>query len=131
MSKLIRKNETEGNLERVPAAANAPVWRPDSDIVETAEGFRLLADLPGADPESLLVELERNVLTIQAKTARGGETETGYREYEPGDCYRTFRLGFEADPEKVEAKLADGVLRVFLPKAEAHRPKRITVQVAS
>ena len=130
MSQLVHKTEND-TVERLPSAANAPVWRPDTDVIETAEGFRLLADLPGADPESLVVEIERNILSVQAKTRQTEGSEKGYREFEPGDYYRTFRLGYEANPEKVEAKLTDGVLCVHLPKADAHQPKRIAVNVGA
>ncbi len=57
------------------------------------------------------------------------EAEFLLNELPSGTFRRTLRLPNEVDAEKVEAKIADGVLTLTLPKAESARPKKIKVTV--
>jgi HSP20 family protein len=50
-----------------------------------------------------------------------------YREYQEGGYERLFSLGDRIDSEKINAKLENGVLILVLPKAEAHKPRKITI----
>ena len=61
---------------------------------------------------------------------RQNEGTTNYllHEYGVGDYYRSFRLGEGIDPDKIEAHLKDGVMKLHLPKSEATKPKKIAVQ---
>ena len=102
---------------------------PDVDIYETDDGLMLLADMPGAAPETLNVQLEKNVLTIQgqAEPVDAAGRSIIHAEYEPGDYYRAFDLSEEIDQEGIEPSFKDGVLTLRLPKAERAKAKKIMV----
>jgi HSP20 family protein len=106
-----------------------PTFRPRVDILETDAGLVLIADMPGATPESVEIMLEHRQLTIRADVedhAPEGMSAL-YLEYEVGDWERSFTLSREFDMEKIEAALKDGVLTVTLPKAPEMEAKRIQV----
>ena len=104
-------------------------FRPAVDIYETEQGLVVLADVPGAKPEGLDITLERRVLTIRAAVedhAPEGYSPV-YQEYEVGDFECQFTLSGDFDSDRVEASLADGVLRLTIPKAE--QPEARTIKV--
>ena len=115
-----------------PAEQTRPgrIFTPVVDIFETEKELTLLADMPGVRAEDLKIDLRQNVLTLSADTAPiGGSDEKELLvEYEYGKYYRQFTLGEMIDQGNIDAKLADGVLRLSLPKVEKATPKKITVK---
>jgi HSP20 family protein len=104
---------------------------PRTNIMEGAEDYRILMDLPGVRNEDLEISLENDILTVKAQ--RSLETPDGYtnRRLEmPGkvEWSRTFDVGGGVDTEKISAKLDQGVLMLSLPKSEKNLPRRIQVQ---
>src|SRR3954451_23479466 len=80
----------------------------------------LQADVPGAKPEGLTITLERRVLSIRAEVdehAPAGYSPI-YQEYQVGDFECEFTLSGDFDPDRIEAGLSDGVLRLTIPRAE-------------
>jgi HSP20 family molecular chaperone IbpA len=106
---------------------------PAVDIYEGSEGLTVVADLPGVAAEDLSVRVDNGILTIQGKgsTAMNG-TDAAYlwREYRLKSFWRQFQISDEVDQTKIKADLKNGVLSLFLPKAEAAKPRRIEVKVA-
>lgn len=97
-----------------------PVFIPATDIFDAKDKLILVAEIPGADPNSVAVSLDRNVLSIRA--AGKMQPPSGYSlihaEYRDGDYQRAFALGTEVDADGIEATVRDGVLRIVLPKVE-------------
>ena len=106
-------------------------YRPDVDIYETEQELVLLADMPGADRQSVDVDLANGVLTVSGRI-RPRALDAGFtglaREFQPGHFSRSFALGEELDAAKIEASMSRGVLRLRLPKAAAARARKIVVQ---
>jgi HSP20 family protein len=107
---------------------------PEVDIAEDADGLWLHADMPGADPDRVSVELEDGVLTIQGEVSLKpfeGLTPL-YSEYRVGNFFRRFNISqsYQYDAEHVSARLVDGVLEIRIPKAEKAKPRRVQVVVA-
>jgi len=79
------------------------------------------------------VTVEENVLVMSGERARPerSEGERDHRlERRYGPFSRRFRLPEDADADSVEARVVNGVLEVRIPKAEAHKPRRIEVVAA-
>ena len=104
---------------------------PPVDIYEDEAGITVLADMPGVSKEQLVVRVTGDNLVIEgAVTAPvSGDMELLYGEVLNSQYRRSFTLSRELDPGKIEARLADGVLRVSIPKAEEAKPRRIEVSV--
>ncbi len=118
--------------ETVPAPRREITLIPPVDVFEDENGLNLYADLPGVAPDQLDVRVDRNTLTIEGKAVI--ETPEGmealYAEVRSPHYRRSFTLSSELEPEKIEAKLKDGVLRLYIPKRESARPRKIQVKVA-
>jgi HSP20 family protein len=108
-----------------------PLYRPDADILERAEEYVVLIDLPGADERAVQVRFDKDVLTVEASTASLPEAAWTPRhlEYQPGGYAREFRIADGIDVEAIRASLRHGVLELHLPKTSRRRPR--TIQVAA
>ncbi len=105
---------------------------PPVDICEEKEGIYLLADMPGVRKEDLDIQVDKGLLTIEGRVTPmkiDGAKEL-YREFPGGGYRRVFTLGPDVEPDRIEAKMHSGVLKLFLPKREAVRPKKIEVKMA-
>jgi HSP20 family protein len=104
-----------------PAVMPMDAWRDgDKFIVEF--------DLPGVDPDSLDLDVERNVLTVHAKRPDlDANREMVSAERPRGVFSRQLFLGETLDTEKIEASYSGGVLRLTIPVAEKAKPRRIQV----
>jgi HSP20 family molecular chaperone IbpA len=105
-------------------------YTPPIDIHEGPDGLLLEADLPGATEQNLQVQLEDNVLSLYARIDAPAHEAVRvlHEEYRLGDYQRSFILSDEVDRERITADLKDGVLRLFLPKAERARVRRIEIK---
>ena len=125
----IEAREKEVLLAEDPRAGL--VFRPDVDILEEPDAFVIHADMPGASEETVDVQLEKGLLTLQARLAATPPgTRALHAEYRDGGYYREFRLSEEIDAAAVSARMKDGVLELRLPKSVARKPRRISVQAA-
>jgi HSP20 family molecular chaperone IbpA len=107
-----------------------PVFRPLTDIRDTGQGIELTLEMPGVGPGDVDIDLERRVLTVRGRgrvTAPEGYRQV-YAEYREGDYERTFTLSEEIDESRIQADMANGVLTLKLPRAEAAKPRRIEVK---
>jgi HSP20 family protein len=107
---------------------------PAINVSETGESLLVRAELPGIKPDDLDITVEDNTLTLAGKREMPAETEkVSYhrREREWGSFRRSFSLPNKVDADKVQARYADGILTVELPKAAEARPKQITVQAGA
>jgi len=119
------KQELQGETTRP-----GPVFRPEVDILEKADGFVIYADLPGADDKSIDVRLDQGTLTLDARLATLPEPGWNplHAEYRTGSYHREFRISEGIDASGVSAKMCNGVLELQLPKSAQHRPRAIPVQ---
>lgn len=102
---------------------------PDVDIAENEDGIVLYADLPGVRKEDLDIDVRDGVLTLNARVESPMEHQRlRHREYEIGGYTRRFNLSERIDPAKISADLNNGVLTLKLPKAEAHKPRKIEIK---
>ena len=114
-----------------PFTARPSAFAPTFEVKETADAYVVRADLPGVKEEDLDVSVHNNVLSIsgarQAEERKEGESYFLYeRQY--GSFSRSFGLPDAADPEKVDAKLADGVLTLTVGKRVEAKPRKIALK---
>lgn len=109
-----------------------PRYRPLADIVEDGDELRVLAEMPGARPDTIDVNYENGLLTIHAKVARRQVDATNYliREYGVGDFYRAFEVSETIDASRISAEYNDGVLTLHLPKAEKAKARKVEVKAS-
>lgn len=124
--------QTATSVEPVGQASRPQAFLlPPVDVVEDASGITLYADLPGVRREQLDLQVEGDQLGIEARLslAVGAEVEPQHAEVSLATYRRTFTLSKELDASQVSAELAQGVLRVRIPKLAHAQPRRVTVQV--
>ncbi|NSW85159.1 MAG: Hsp20/alpha crystallin family protein [Syntrophobacteraceae bacterium] len=123
---LQEKKELQTKAE---STRDVPVFVPAVDIYESESALTVVADMPGVSADSLDIDLDNDQLTIRGTAAtQESEGSVLLQEYSVGDYYRQFTLSDAIDRSKIEATMKDGVLKVVLPKAEAARPRKITVR---
>jgi HSP20 family protein len=103
------------------------------DVIRGKDELQLRFDLPGVDPESIDVTVDRGVLTVTAKrTEEHGEDEKLItRERVTGSFTRRLYLGDTLDAEKIEAAFNDGVLTVRLPLVATAQPRKVEISTDS
>jgi HSP20 family protein len=108
-----------------PAVMPMDAWR-------EGDTFVLEFDLPGVRPETVDIDVERNVLTIKAeRPARNGDWEMLASERPTGLFSRQLVLGDNLDLEKIDADYEGGVLRLKVPVAEKAKPRKIEIKTGS
>jgi len=105
-----------------PATMPLDAWR-------SGDEFIVELDLPGVDPASIDVDVERNVLTVRAeRPVRAHDAELINAERARGVFSRQLFLGDALDTERVSAGYEHGVLTLRIPIAEKAKPRKIDVQ---
>ena len=118
--KLSRKND------------EALVVLPNTNIYEQDENIVLSIEIPGADKDSLDVNLEGNILMISAKKKKEEiprQYQTLFQERQIVEYRRTFEINAEIDKENIDAEYENGILKITLFRVEKTQPKRIEIKV--
>lgn len=116
--------------ENDPSTGATADWSPAVDIDEYSDRFVLRADVPGVDPASIEVTLEKGVLTLSgAREAAAEDSGVERRRVErtAGRFHRRFTLPDTVDAEAVSASNKHGVLEVVIPKRAQLQPRKIAV----
>lgn len=104
---------------------------PPMNITQDDDNFYLRAEVPGIKPNELSISAVRNRVSLAGKREIQREHErVSYhrKERAEGSFNRTVTLPTEVDAERVDARYADGILTLTLPKAEEAKPRQITVR---
>jgi HSP20 family protein len=110
----------EGTPAR-PSVMPMDAWR-------AGDTFQVEFDLPGVDPDSIDLDVERNVVTVRAqRPARTGDAELIAAERPRGVFSRQLILGDNLDTEKIAASYDAGVLTLKIPVAEKAKPRKISI----
>ena len=99
------------------------------DAYRAGDRFVVHFDLPGVDPQSVELTVEKNVLTVRAERSApwDGDVELVVAERPQGDFTRQLFLAETLDTERIEASYDAGVLTVTIPVAEAAKPRRVEI----
>ena len=96
------------------------------NVRDEGEAFVLSAPVPGFKAEDLKIQVLDDVLTVEGAYPED-QAEYLLREIPSGSFRREIRLPSPLDAEHIEARIADGILTLRLPKAETSRPRTIKV----
>ena len=99
------------------------VWSGEHDVLVTAE-------VPGVAPEDIDITVDGHVLTLKGSRAQPTAIENAAahrRERSYGTFARSVTLTYAVEVEKVQAECRDGMLKVFLPRPESEKPRRIRI----
>jgi HSP20 family protein len=112
-----------------PQRMSAGVY-PLINLTEDQGNYYIRAELPGVKAAELDIQASVNNLAITGERKITEEEGARYhrKEREAGKFSRIIGLPGDIDADKVDAKLEDGILTVVVPKAEAAKPKQITVR---
>jgi HSP20 family protein len=111
---------SNGTLAR-PSVMPTDAWR-EGDV------FQVEFDLPGVNPDSIELDVERNVVTVKAeRPARAGDAELIAAERPRGIFSRQLILGDNLDTEHIAASYDAGVLTLRIPVAEQAKPRKISI----
>jgi len=126
----VQKKEELGPQESGERTRECRCFGPRSDIYENGDTIVIVADMPGVDENDIDISLEKNILTINGyiRPSQPENLTLTFAEYGIGDYQRRFALSNEIDAAKIKATVKNGVLRLFLPKAEAAKSRKITVK---
>ena len=119
-------------MDRLTRSTITPQGFPAINVYAHQDGIVITAELPGVKDDDLDITVHRDTVTLRGRRDEISEAG-GYhrRERRSGAFGRTFSLPFQVDPERVEAKLRNGILTLTLHRPEQDKPKRIRISAGS
>jgi HSP20 family protein len=105
------------------------VWQPVAEIRESKDVFSITLELPGIPKDAVKITLKEDVLLVEGERKESEASSEGYfrSERRYGAFSRAFRLGKLVDQTRISADYRDGLLELTLPKAEASKPREISI----
>jgi HSP20 family protein len=133
---MLMRTDPFRELDRMAQQVFGTVARPAAmpiDAYRKGDDFVVLFDLPGVDPASIDLTVERNVLTVRAERTRPGDddVELLIGERPQGTFSRQLFLGETLDSDRLTADYRDGVLRLHVPVREQAKPRRVDINIGS
>ncbi|MEV5339653.1 Hsp20/alpha crystallin family protein [Streptomyces sp. NPDC052676] len=111
-------------VDRSTPAWGGVAWVPAVEEDETDDAYEIRAELPGVPRERITVDVDEHELRISGDL---GEAEGRALSRRGGRFFYRTSLPTGADPDRAEAELTDGVLRVRLPKTAAPKRRRLRI----
>jgi HSP20 family protein len=113
------------------ATPTATVLRARIDVVERADAYEVRAELPGVRKTDIDIEVDGTRVSLKARVTPASEKKEGdkliYSERSHESYERSFDLPEAVDPARAAARFEDGVLTLTLPKLEAARSTRVSI----
>ena len=141
MANLTRYNPWDDTLDEIfrgffvrPVNFEAPTTAGQFrvEVAEKDNAYVLRGELPGVKKDDINITIDGDTVAISAEVKNEKEVKDGERvlrsERHYGKVYRAFTLGQAVDETNANAKYADGVLELTLPKKAAVQAKRISIQ---
>jgi HSP20 family protein len=102
---------------------------PPTNIFQKGEDLVAIVELPGLDKNDLKIEAKENTIRIRGKKtiAYGEQASVHRRERVSGVFDRTLSVPIRIEPDRIKAEYRDGILALFIPRAEADKPRSIKV----
>jgi HSP20 family protein len=103
---------------------------PPINVFQQGEDIVAIVELPGIDRNELHIDARENTIRIWGKKAVDVPEEVSVhrRERISGEFDRTLSFPVQLDPDGIKAEYRDGILALFLPRAERDRPRTIAIK---
>ncbi len=122
--------EMDRFTEQILGTTARPAFMP-MDARRSGDSVVVEFDLPGVEPGSIDLDVERNVLTVRAERPMREPTEEIMASERPRGLFsRQLVLGDNLDLDRISAGYTDGVLKLQIPVAERAKPRKITITQA-
>ena len=127
------RREMDSLFDRFGAGRYRPLRAgvfPLINLSEDKDNYYVRAELPGLAANELEITATGNNLSISGERkipSSGDNVKYHRREREAGKFSRVIGMPGEIDTDRIDAKLVDGILTVRVPKAEAAKPKQISI----
>jgi HSP20 family protein len=102
---------------------------PPINVFQQGHDFVAIVELPGVDKGDLELKAKENTIGISGKksVAYGDKVSIHRRERLAGNFDRTITVPIQIDPKGIKAELRDGILALFIPRAESDKPRTIKI----
>jgi HSP20 family protein len=110
-----------------PSTADFPLV----NVWASAEHATITSEIPGIDPKTIDVSIVDNIVSLRGSRQPeeiGNDDQYHRKERWYGQFSKTVQLPFAVEANRVDAKFAKGVLTISLPRADADKPKKITIR---
>ena len=103
---------------------------PAVNVAATADAVTVYLFAPGVDPKSLNTSIQQNLLSISGERRVAVNNDATYYRQErfSGEFRRVISLPEDVDPERVEARYADGIVQVTVGRRASAKPRQIEIQ---
>jgi HSP20 family protein len=105
---------------------------PASDASTDGEAYRITVELPGVEEKDIDISVQEGMITVKGEKSSSREDKGDtwfFSERQYGAFSRTFRVPNDAQADKVEADLKDGVLTLSIPKKAQQEAQSTKVQI--
>jgi len=128
------------NLQRALEASYASDWLqdlttsrgpfPPMNVFQQGDDILVIIELPSMDKNNLQIQAKENTIRISGKKAVDYPEGVSVhrRERISGEFDRTLSIPVQLDPDRIKAEYHDGILALFLPRAESDKPRTITIK---
>ena len=123
--------ESVKRIKEMAESEDSKTWSPPVDIVELDDRFIMMADVPGVPKDRITVEVQGGALIIRGERPRLSESAVGTvhrSERMYGDFERTFNLPIRVDADQIQARTADGVLKITINKPVEENRIQVNVE---
>ena len=128
----MRRLQSEMDRLFQPATPISGAEFPLMNVYASQSGVAVTAELPGVSEDQLEITVHRDTVTLRGERPVADEKAKAFhrRERTGGKFVRTLSLPFSVDPERVEAEMRNGVLRLSLPRPESDKPKQVKIKTS-
>jgi HSP20 family protein len=128
------------NLQRALEASYSSDWLQDMttsrgpfppiNVFQQGEDILAIVELPGINKDNLQIQAKENTIRISGKKAVDYPEGVSVhrRERVSGEFDRTLSIPVQLDPDGIKAEYRDGILALFLPRAEGDKPRTIAIK---
>ena len=105
-------------------------WKPKFEVLNTDSTYCIRAELPGLSKKDVVIELEKNTLTLSGEKKWNDKDDNNYSEFSYGKFLRSFDLPEDVKSDNIKASMREGILSIQVPKIKKVKPeiKKIAIK---